>query len=384
MKEVKGFSYNVNISIIGKLCLQNNLFQKDKILYCTKKPLISTGIRAFIVPSGCLFKTDLPIVEVKERELPFDDGDILNISKEGKINVLWETKSDHNAFYVTDACNSKCIMCPQVEGASSRYDECLKILKLVNLNKYTNIGITGGEPTLNINKLIELLESIAKKSPNIKVHILTNGRSFAKIENVRKIINIKNIKISFGIPLYSDIAEEHDYIVGVKGAFLETINGLYNLAKYRQKIEIRTVILKQNYKYLKNLATFVYRNLPFVSHVALMGMEYHGNAQTNYDLVSIDPIEYKNELYKAVKEYVRYNIIVDIYNLPLCLVDKRLQCFCRDSISTWKKTFLSQCQTCIAKENCCGIFATSFTHSNNIRAINNKSDIYCYNNNCET
>ncbi len=132
------------------------------------------------------------------------------------------------------------------------------------------------------------------------------------------------------------------------------------------------------------MATFVYRNLPFVSHVALMGMEYHGNAQTNYDLVSIDPIEYKNELYKAVKEYVRYNIIVDIYNLPLCLVDKRLQCFCRDSISTWKKTFLSQCQTCIAKENCCGIFATSFTHSNNIRAINNKSDIYCYNNNCET
>lgn len=366
MKEIKGKPENLNNPIIGKLYLKNNLFAKSKILYCTKKPLFDFGIKAYVVPSGYLFKTSKPIIEVNSC-LPFDNGDILNISKEGKINVLWEIKSDHNAFYVTDACNSKCIMCPQVEGTAPRYNECLETLKLVNLKNHDEIGITGGEPTLNFNKLLELIEAIAQKAPNKRIHILTNGRNFARIENVKRIASIKNIKISFGIPLYSDIAEEHDYIVGVKGAFIETINGLYNLAKYKQEIEIRTVILKQNYKQLRGLANYIYRNLPFVSHVALMGMEYHGNAETNYDLVAIDPIEYKTELYEAVREYVRYNMIVDIYNLPICLVDSKISSFCRDSISTWKKTFLPQCNNCSVKDSCSGVFETSFTHSKNIK-----------------
>ena len=369
MKEIKGVPYNLNNSIIGKFCTKNNIFAKNKILFCTKKPLFSLGIKAYIVPSDYIFKTNLPVIEIKENEIPFDSGDVVNISKDGRINVLWEIKSDHNAFYVTDICNSKCIMCPQVEGNSSRYDECLETLKLVDLSKHIEIGITGGEPTLNMNKLVELLESIALKAPNKKVHILTNGRNFFKIENVERLAKIKNIRISFGIPLYSDIAEEHDYIVGVNGAFIETINGLYNLAKYHMETEIRTVILKQNYKQLKSLATYIYRNLPFVSHVALMGMEYHGNAETNYDLVAIDPTEYKNELYDAVREYVRYNMIADVYNLPFCLVHNKVQQFCRDSISTWKKTFLPQCNTCVLKDKCSGVFETSFTHSNNITPI---------------
>lgn len=372
MKEVKGIPRNVNKTIIGKFCSKNNFFEQNKILYCTQKPFISTGIKAFIVPSEHLFNTNIPIIEIKNNEnLPFENGDIINFSTSGRINVLWETKSDHNAFYVTDICNSKCIMCPQIEGANSRYDECIEILKMINLDNHIEIGITGGEPTLNINKLVELLETIALKAPNKKVHILTNGRNFSKIENVEKIAKIKNIKVSFGIPLYSDIAEEHDFIVGVNGAFIETINGLYNLAKYRQEIEIRTVILKQNYKQLKSLATYIYRNLPFISHVALMGIEYHGNAETNYDLVSIDPTEYRMELYNAVREYVRYNMIVDIYNLPYCLVHEKIRQFCRDSISTWKKSFLPQCENCKVKDNCSGVFETSFIHSQNIAPINN-------------
>ena len=369
MKEIKGISHNLNNSIIGKLCIKNNIFAKNKILFCTKKPLFSVGIKAFIVPSDYMFKTNLPVIEIKDNKMPFDCGDVVNISKDGRINVLWEIKSDHNAFYVTDICNSKCIMCPQVEGNSLRYDECLEILNLVDISKNIEIGITGGEPTLNLNKLVELLEAIALKTPNKRVHILTNGRNFSKIENVERLSKIKNIKISFGIPLYSDIAEEHDYIVGINGAFIETINGLYNLAKYHMETEIRTVILKQNYKQLKSLATYIYRNLPFVSHVALMGMEYHGNAETNYDLISIDPSEYKIELYEAVREYVRYNMIVDIYNLPLCIVHKKLQQFCRDSISTWKKSFLPQCTSCVVKYKCSGIFETSFIQSYNIKPI---------------
>ena len=125
--------------------------------------------------------------------------------------------------------------------------------------------------------------------------------------------------------------------------------------------------MRQNYKILDRLAKYIYRNLPFVSHIALMGMEYHGNAQTNYEKVAIDPIEYKDELYSAVKNFIRYDIVTDVYNIPLCLVDSRIHEFCRDSISTWKKTYLEICEQCSQKKYCSGVFETSFTHSKNIK-----------------
>ncbi len=368
MKQIKGIVKNIDKIILGKYSTHNSIFQNNKVLFCNKKPLFNCGINAYIVPKGKSFKTDKPIIEV-ENNPPFIENDIINISPNGLATVVWEADTPHHALYVTDVCNSKCIMCPQIEGASTHYNECIQILDLVDTKNVSNIGITGGEPTLNINKLVEVLEKIAKKSPNQKVHILTNGRNFSRIDVVEKLACIRNIDISYGIPLYSDIAEEHDYIVGVEGAFNETIQGIYNLGKYNQKVEIRTVILRQNYKKLRELATYIYRNIPFVTHIALMGMEYHGNAESNYDLVSIDPIEYKTELFEAVREYVRYNMIVDVYNTPLCLADSRIKEFCRDSISTWKKSYLPQCENCSEKEPCSGVFETSFMHSENIKPI---------------
>ena len=100
-----------------------------------------------------------------------------------------------------------------------------------------------------------------------------------------------------------------------------------------QKIELRVVLLRQNYKRLNDLVEFIYRNLPFVVHIAFMGMEYRGRAESNFDEVSIDAIEYKSELFNAVKIY------------------------------------LSKCENCIKKEKCSGIFETSFVQSENIKAV---------------
>ena len=57
-------------------------------------------------------------------------------------------------------------MCPQIENGGSRYEECFKILDNIKLDKSGSIGITGGEPTLEINKLVCLLDKIAK---NLKI-----------------------------------------------------------------------------------------------------------------------------------------------------------------------------------------------------------------------
>lgn len=120
---------------------------------------------------------------------------------------------------------------------------------------------------------------------------------------------------------------------------------------------------------MPQFSEFVYRNLPFVVHVAFMGMETIGLAEKNIEAVWIEPSEYMENLAKAVAHLNQRNMDVSIYNLPLCLVPKNLWKFVNDSISQWKKTFLPVCAPCSQKEQCPGLFSTSRVHSIGIDPI---------------
>ena len=61
-----------------------------------------------------------------------------------------------------------------------------------------------------------------------------------------------------------------------------------NLARYGVKLELRFVIHKLNSERLAAFARFVARNLPFVGHVALMGLELVGYARSNLEALWID------------------------------------------------------------------------------------------------
>lgn len=369
MKKIKGQSFNIEEYIIGRITFKNDVFKTNKVLVANKFPKILYGINALIMPELPKKPVKIPIFVSNSKEL-FED-DIVNITKDGNCNVIWEINANHNAIFVTDACNSKCIMCPQPmpENPKNYFADNQKLVGLLNKKHVQSLGITGGEPTLNIVELCKLLKKIKIKFQNIPMHILTNGRQFAKKKNLDEILKVKGLDITYAVPLYSDIEDEHDYIVGCNGAFNETIKGLYNLAKAQQKVEIRIVVMKQNYKKLLNIAEFIYRNLPFVTHVAIMTMEYTGLAEKNFNEVFIDPITYKEELFKAMRQFNRYNIEASIYNTPLCLLDRRIWDFSADSISDWKKTFVDECEGCKGKSRCSGVFSTSFTQSRSISKI---------------
>lgn len=370
MKKIKGKSFNINEHIIGKVTFKNNPFYTDKVLITEKVPKILHGIKALIMHTLPEKMPKIPIFVATDTQELFEN-DIVSITKDDNCNVIWEINACHNALFVTDACNSNCIMCPQPvpEKPTSYFKDNIKLIDLLNKKHVKSLGITGGEPTLNITELCKLLKKIKTKFKNIQMHILTNGRQFAKKSNLDEVLKIKGIDITYGIPLYSDIEDEHDYIVGCKGAFNETIKGLYNLAQAQQKVEIRIVVMKQNYKKLLNIAEFIYRNLPFVTHVAIMTMEYTGLAERNFNEVFIDPITYKEDLFKAMRQFNRYNIETSIYNTPLCLLDRRIWDFSADSISGWKKTFVAECAGCKGKQRCSGVFSTSFTQSKSISKI---------------
>jgi hypothetical protein len=101
------------------------------------------------------------------------------------------------------------------------------------------------------------------------------------------------------------------------------------------------------------LAEFITKNLLFVDHVALMGLEITGFTRANLDELWIDPVCYQTELTRAVKILARNKIRVSIYNHQLCLVPQEVRDFSVKSISDWKNEYMPECAGCL-KTNECG------------------------------
>lgn len=299
-----------------------------------------------------------------------NEGDIVLINTDGSINVLYEIKSLHNAIMATERCNHRCIMCPQppILQETDKTDFNLKLLSLFDKNT-RNIGITGGEPTLIGDNLLILIEYIKKHLPKASISLLSNGVKFSEKQFAQKLTLINHHDLQIDIPIFSDIDAEHNRIVGAS-TFYKTIEGLYNLALFRQKIGLRIVIHKQTYKRLPQLSEFIYRNLPFVYHVAFMQMETIGLAQQNIEELWIDPYDYNKELEIAILNLAMRNMRVSVYNSQLCILPESTREYAKQSISNWKNIYLSECEDCELKKECAGFFASSENkHSEYIKSI---------------
>ena len=295
------------------------------------------------------------------------------ITPGGNISVLYEIKSIHNAIMATERCNHRCIMCPQptISQEKDKTNFNLKLLSLFDKNT-RNIGITGGEPTLIGNNLFILIEYVKKHLPKSSISLLSNGVKFSEKEYAKKLALTNHHDLQIDVPLFSDIDTEHNRIVGAS-TFYKTIEGLYNLALLKQKIGLRIVVHKQTYKRLPQLSEFIYRNLPFVCHVAFMQMETTGLAEQNIEDLWIDPYDYNRELEIAVLNLAMRNMRVSIYNSQLCILPDSIRNYAKQSISDWKNIYLTECEDCEIKKECAGFFASAENrHSKHIKIISDR------------
>lgn len=298
------------------------------------------------------------------------DNDIVIIEPNGKISIVYDINSKHNAIFITEMCNSNCVMCPQppVKHEDEKFDLNIKYISLIDKNA-KSIGITGGEPTLIGDKLFDILTAIHKRIPHVAINLLSNGIKFADYAYASRFANAIKQDLVVDIPLYSDIDTIHNSIVRTN-SFFKTIKGIYNLAKFNVKIGIRVVIHRMNYERLPELSEFIYSNFPFVYHVAFMQMEPMGYAKDNLKDLWIDPLDYNNQLEKAVLNLYYRDIHVAIYNTQLCILPEKLRQFAVQSISDWKNIYIDECNDCIQKEKCPGFFESSMDiHSRRIKAF---------------
>ena len=196
------------------------------------------------------------------------------------MRVLFRKGSHHNVLFLTDRCNNKCLFCcqpPKIRDDIEHYDVVMEMLPLLDPST-SQLAITGGEPTLLGGRLLIVIKSCKVVLPETNLLLLSNGRMFYYLTFAAELSSISHPLLTVGIPLLSDVAHLHDYYAQCKGAFDATIKGILNLARFGIPVELRLVLFKGMADRLPSVTRFIESNLPFVSHVAIMGLEMQGYA----------------------------------------------------------------------------------------------------------
>ncbi|HEX4420294.1 MAG TPA: His-Xaa-Ser system radical SAM maturase HxsC [Kofleriaceae bacterium] len=321
------------------------------------------GFRAYVCAAAAAHDAAPPDSYVLDPAFSYlGAGDVVRIDPAHQaIHALYRRHARTNALLVTERCNNYCVMCsqpPKDRDDSWLVDDLMQAIPLMS-PETRELGITGGEPGLLGPRLVELVAQLRDCLPSTAVHILSNGRTFAAGDLAQHLAGLRHPDLMLGIPLYADVPEVHDYVVQARGAFDDTIRGILNLKRHGVRVELRFVIHADTYAGLPAFARFVARNLLFVDHVALMGLELMGFARTNLEALWIDPLDYQVQLRAAAETLDRAGLRVSIYNTPLCVLAPDLHRFARASISDWKNAYLDDCDGCALRARCGGLFASS-------------------------
>jgi len=292
-------------------------------------------------------------------------GDIIEINsidQSARILVVFRINSNDNTLIITNACNSKCIMCPGPINRPSKidfsFDRVKNIVELIDKG-VKNLCISGGEPTLIKRDLVKVLSVCKTNIPNTELSVITNGRMFFYQSFVEEIQSVSNRTILFCVPIHSHKFAIHDQITLVKNSFDETVIGIKNLLSLSLPVEVRVVIQKDNYKDLEDISTFIISNFPNVYRIAFIGMEMSGSARKNMDAIWVSYSEFMPYLVKASNTLISNGIQTNIFNIPLCKTDPMLRNISVQSISDYKIRFLPECEVCTKMSICGGSFLSS-------------------------
>ena len=313
--------------------------------------LISAQATADASPTGRVVVVDPTLLEPR---------DVVALEPHRRhAEVLMRESDQHHTVFLTNRCNSRCVMCSQPPTDVNddwRSHEAIEVIEHMTWSPPV-IGFTGGEPLLLKTQLRQVLVATANRHAQSRIDVLTNGRLAADDALSKKLFTGLPRRICWMVPLYGHAPFLHDYVVQAQGAFDETLRGLLNLQRHAQLIQIRVVLIRPVLEILPALADFIALNLPFVREVSLMGCEPVGFALSNRTDCQVDLGDWQQELKASVRRLQRGAIPVILMNTPLCGLSPELWPFAHRSISDWKNTYAPACESCQVKRDCCGLFA---------------------------
>jgi His-Xaa-Ser system radical SAM maturase HxsC len=290
------------------------------------------------------------------------DGDVLMmLPGETTAHRLIRAGSAHNTLLVTEQCDQLCVMCsqPPKKYHADLFDQFTQAASLAPQGAM--IGVSGGEPLLHKERLFGMLEEVKAQRPDVGFHILTNAQHFSR-EDLERLQRLDHERVLWGVPLYSATPENHDRIVGKTGAFATLEQGLSILMRAGASLELRTVVMQQNWQDLPALANYVSTRLNFLTVWAIMQLERIGYARMNWKETFRDTSGDFDQIARAVDIATARGLRAALYNFPLCSVPPVYQDFAPSTISDWKRKYLDFCLNCRVKKTCGGFFQW-YSHS---------------------
>ena len=284
------------------------------------------------------------------------DGDVLLVNpRRGVADRLIRASSPHNTFLVTERCDQLCVMCSQ--PPKSHHVDMFPHFEAaaVLAPEGATIGISGGEPTLYKEELLNFLVRTMEKRPDLRFHILTNGQQFEEAD-LSMMRPLKRERIVWGVPLYSRSPDVHDEIVGKQGAHSRLMETLGFLCRAGAQVELRTVLMEPNAPGLPALARFITTTLPFIQTWAIMQLESIGYARQNWQRLFYDSSAGFDVIGRALDLVRSRGIDAQMYNFPLCTVPAAYRHLAPPTISDWKRAYVDKCTGCAIKDSCGGFF----------------------------
>lgn len=332
--------------------------------------LVHNGLLCLLLPEQQCFSVSQ---EESDRLSELSDGDVLQNASNGRMSVIYKRTSVDNTIFITEKCNSNCIMCPVPESVR-RSSNDVDIDDLIERSRYIpeyaeHITITGGEPFIAGRDIFKVFCELKEHHNNVEYLLLTNGRAFADVSFTQEFEMTQPNHMTVGIPIHGADARTHDWITQSPGAFEQTILGIRHLLYMGCSVEIRFVISRLNAECITRMARLVASELKGVESVKIMGLEMTGNAAVNEKEVWISYLNAFEAARPGIDLLISQGITVELYNFPLCMVDQMYWPLCRKSITEYKIRYQKECDACFVRDACGGIFLGTQRLVKNVRPV---------------
>ena len=306
---------------------------------------------------AAIFASDRGLLEIEGVPANDLDGDIVLVTPSAnRVERLFRSNSEHNTLLVTERCDQLCVMCSQ-PPKKTHVDRFALLEQACRLtNPGTLIGISGGEPTLFKSDIFSLIENVLGDRPDLRFHILSNGQHFDDGDIARLRDSLWR-QVAWGIPLYAADHDLHDEIVGKRGAAEALRQGFARLIMAGARIELRTVLVRQNMDVLAALANFVSTYLQPIEQWSIMQLEHIGFAKSRWAELYCDHGTDFGRIGAAIDRAELRGIPVRLFNFPRCTVPAAYRDLVVPSISDWKRRYAAGCEPCTQKAECSGFFA---------------------------
>jgi len=224
------------------------------------------------------------------------------------------------------SCNNNCLYCNLNNKNKSKDRSLAESKNILRQQKKEReiLIITGGEPTLRFTELLELIEFAINPSVGFKcIQLETNARMFSYLTYCSKLCDLLNknnlnFDLLFEVALCDSSPRLHEKITCVPGSFEQTISGIKNLKSVFgiEKVCIKVIINKLNYKNVENIVKLVFNNLG-MRHIEFA---LHQPREGIQDTMSLSYHDFAPYLQKLLNLKLNKDQYIYIDNIPLCLL----------------------------------------------------------------